>query len=440
MHTIASAAAAIRKGEITPVDLLDRCLERIDQLEDRIRAWVLVDRERARADAVRLTDELKRGTDRGPLHGIPIGVKDLFDVFDWPTAAGSKRWAQSYARQDCPVIARLRQAGAVLMGKTVTVAYAAFDPSPTRNPWHPERTPGGSSSGSAAAVACGMCLGALGTQTGGSIIRPASYCGVYGLKPTYGGVSLEGVVPFAPSFDHGGMIAAGVRDLAQLIQPILPPAGPGPGSADYAAGLGKPVRKTLGLPGGFFDTHTEPAMATAFGRLIEQLRRKDWGVEPVPLPPAVADVPRNHRLIMSVEGLAFHRERWQRHPDDYPPKLTELLREGLAVPATEYEMARRHHKDLRAEMASRFPDRIAAYLAPATQGPPPDASTTGTPLFQAPWSYMGLPTVSLPFAWTDDGLPLCLQVAGRAWGEAELIAVAAALEADIGFQRREIPV
>ena len=179
-------------------------------------------------------------------------------------------------------------------------------------------------------------------------------------------------------------------------------------------------------------------MAAAFGRLVERLRRKGWAVEPVPLPPAVADVPRYHRLIMSVEGLAFHRERWQRYPDDYPPKLTDLLREGLTVPATEYEAARRHHRELRAEMMARFPDRIAAYLAPATQGPPPDPSTTGTPLFQAPWSYMGLPTVSLPFAWTDDGLPLCVQVAGPVFGEAELIAVAAALEADIGFERREV--
>src|SRR4051812_43102665 len=274
MHSITSAAAAIRRGELTPVDLLDQCLARIDRLEDRVRAWVLVDRDRARADAVRLTDELKRGTDRGPLHGIPIGVKDLFDVFDWPTAAGSKRWAQSYARQDCPTVARLRQAGAVLMGKTVTVAYAAFDPSPTRNPWNPDRTPGGSSSGSAAAIACGMCLGALGTQTGGSITRPASYCGVYGLKPTYGGVSLEGVVPFAPSLDHGGMIGASVRDLAHLIQPILPARGTLPGPADYAVAIGQQVRKSLGLPGGFFDTQAEPVMSAAFARLVEQLRRK----------------------------------------------------------------------------------------------------------------------------------------------------------------------
>jgi Asp-tRNA(Asn)/Glu-tRNA(Gln) amidotransferase A subunit family amidase len=433
MHTIASAAAAFRRGEITPVDLLDKCLARIDELEPRIRAWVLVDRERARADAVRLTDELKRGIDRGPLHGIPIGVKDLYDVFDWPTAAGSKRWANSYARQDCPAIARLRQGGAILMGKTVTVAYAAFDPPPTRNPWNADRTPGGSSSGSAAAVATGMCLAALGTQTGGSITRPASYCGVYGLKPTYGSVSLEGVVPFAPSFDHGGVIAGNVRDLALAIQPIAGTGDPGPGPDEYSSRIGNSFPRMLGLPGGFFDSRSEPAMATAFAKLVERLQQKGWPIESTPLPPAVADIPRNHRLIMSVESLAYHGERWRRYPDDYPPMLTALFREGTSVSATDFEAARRHHQDLRAEMASHFPARIAAYLVPATTEPPPDTSTTGPNLFQAPWSYMGLPTVSLPFARTDDGLPLCIQVAGPAWGEANLLAIAAELEADIGF-------
>jgi aspartyl-tRNA(Asn)/glutamyl-tRNA(Gln) amidotransferase subunit A len=262
---------------------------------------------------------------------------------------------------------------------------------------------------------------------------------VYGLKPTFGSVSLEGVVPFAPSFDHGGMIADGVRDLALSIQPIAGSGEPGPGVVDLAAGIGRPVRKVLGLPGGFFDTQSEPVMSAAFRQLVEQLRQKGWSVGPIPLPPAVADIPRYHRLIMSVEALGFHRYRWERYPDDYPPKLTDLFREGLAVPATDYHAAVRHHRALRAEMAARFPAGIAAYLAPATQGPPPDPSTTGTPLFQAPWSYMGLPTVSLPFAWTDDGLPLCVQVAGRVHGEAELLAVAAALESDISFERRQVP-
>src|SRR5436309_9518404 len=207
MQTIYEAAAAIRQGTLTPVELVEQCLAAIDRWESTVRAWVFVDRDGARAEARRLTDELGRGQDRGPLHGIPIGVKDIFDVFDWPTAAGSKRWANSIARQDADVVRQLRQAGCIFLGKTVTTAYASFDPPVTRNPWDLTRTPGGSSSGSAAALACGMCLGALGSQTGGSITRPASYCGVAGLKPTYGLVSCDRVVPLAPSMDHPGPIA-----------------------------------------------------------------------------------------------------------------------------------------------------------------------------------------------------------------------------------------
>src|SRR3984957_905499 len=218
--TITAASELIRRDELTPSELLEQCLARIDRFEHRVRAWVYLDREGAREDAQRLTDELKKGQNRGPLHGIPIGIKDIIDVFDIPTGCGSKLWANSYARRDATVVERLRQAGAVIMGKTVTTAYASFDPSITRNPWNLERTPGGSSSGSAAAVACGMCLGALATQTGGSITRPAAFCGVCSFKPTYGRVSLAGVVPLAPSLDHVGVMANCVRDLAILFQTI----------------------------------------------------------------------------------------------------------------------------------------------------------------------------------------------------------------------------
>ena len=212
--TLHAAAEEIRSGLRTPIDLLEACLERIDRLEDRIHAWVSVDREGARANAERLTSELRHGHWRGPLHGIPIGIKDIFDVANWPTAAGSRLWKDRIASQDATAVRRLREAGAVFVGKTVTTQYASFDPPPTRNPWDLSRTPGGSSSGSAAALACGMCLGALGSQTGGSITRPASYCGVAGLKPTFGRVSTEGVVPLAPSMDHVGVMARCVRDLA----------------------------------------------------------------------------------------------------------------------------------------------------------------------------------------------------------------------------------
>src|SRR5258708_24566658 len=178
MLTIHAAATEIRQGGLSPGELLERCLRRIDELEAKVRAWVFVDHERARAEAEGCAAELRQGRWRGPLHGIPVGIKDIIDVFDWPTAAGSKLWQNSVARHDALVVQRLREAGAVVVGKTATTQYASFDPAPTRNPWRLDRTPGGSSSGSAAAGACGMCLAALGSQTRGAIGRPAAFCGV----------------------------------------------------------------------------------------------------------------------------------------------------------------------------------------------------------------------------------------------------------------------
>ncbi len=180
-------------------------------------------------------------------------------------------------------------------------------------------------------------------------------------------------------------------------------------------------------------------MARAFNELIERLRDAGWSIETYPLPESAADIFWHHRQIMSAEAAAFHGKRFRRYPDDYPPKMSEILEEGLALSGRDLLVAQRHQQALRKEIDERFPHPIEAYLAPATQDAPPDSSTTGPNLFQAPWSYMGLPTISLPFAWTDDGLPLCVQVAGNHWSEDELIGVAVALEKDIAFERREVP-
>src|SRR5438552_2999870 len=271
--TIRAAAEEIRHRRLTPTELLDRCLEQIERYESRVRAWVFVDREGAKAAAARLTAEVRQGQWRGPLHGIPLGIKDIFDVFDWPTAAGSKLWAQSIARRDCTVVERLRRAGAIFLGKTVTTLFASFDPPVTRNPWNLERTPGGSSSGSAAALACGMCLGALGSQTGGSITRPASYCGVAGCKPTYGRVSVHGVVPLAFSMDHPGPMAGCVRDLATMLLVI---GGQDPHDSTCTQrpvpDLLTPLTGTLPTPclgrvRGLFEDLADPSMRT----LMEQV-------------------------------------------------------------------------------------------------------------------------------------------------------------------------
>jgi aspartyl-tRNA(Asn)/glutamyl-tRNA(Gln) amidotransferase subunit A len=438
--TIHAAAEDIRHGRLSPVELLDACLERVDRLEPRVRAWVFLDRERARSDADRLHAELRRGQWRGPLHGIPVAVKDIFDVFDWPTAAGSRRWANSVARQDATAVRRLRQAGAVFPGKTVTTQYASFDPPVTRNPWDATRTPGGSSSGSAAAVACGMCPGALGSQTGGSITRPASYCGVAGCKPTWGRVSVAGVLPLAPSMDHVGPIAGCVRDLALLLQVLAGPDPYDPACADrpvpdYLAALARPpAPPRLGRLRGLFDERAEGPVRS----LLDEVSAALGPVRDVALPAGFAEVVARHRTVMTVEAAAYHEPRLRRHPDDYEPRIRGLLEEGLACPAPEYARTKEHQRDLAAAMEGCLGD-VDALLTPATTDPAPAADTTGDPAFNSPWSYTGLPTVSLPAGWTADGLPLAIQLVGRPWGEAELLAVAAWCEERLAFERRELP-
>ena len=445
-RTITEAAPLLRSGELTPTDLLEQCLARIDRYEPKVRAWAYLDRDGAREQAERLTAELKAGQNRGPLHGIPVGIKDIIDVFDMPTGCGSKLWANSYARRDATCVARLRQAGAIILGKTVTTAYASFDPPVTRNPWNLDRTPGGSSSGSAAAVACGMCFGALATQTGGSITRPASYCGVYSLKPTHGRVSVDGVLPLAPSLDHVGVMANCVRDLAMLLQPLARTESPqkAPAPYHYHSEIEEPSsysreRQLATLPD-FFPGRAVPEMATTFAKLQEASVTAGWSWMKLPLPPSWADVPTNHHIVMGVEAAAYHAERMHRRPEDYPPRIRSLIESGLACPAPRFVQVLEHFKTFRNEIETTFADGWYTLATPATPGAAPAANTTGDPAFNSPWSYSWLPTVSLPMAWTEDGLPLAVQLIGRQWCEDDLLAVATMLEETIGFESRPLPL
>ncbi len=430
MLTIQAAAKEIKEGRLSPVDLLESCLRRIDRWEEKIRAWVLVDRERARDQASALTQELRAGHWRGPLHGIPLGIKDIIDVFDWPTAAGSRLWQNSIARQDATVVQRLRAAGAVFIGKTVTTAYASFDPPPTCNPWRLDRTPGGSSSGSAAATACGMCLAALGSQTGGSICRPAAFCGVVGLKPSYGFVSCQGLLPLAHSMDHPGPMTRCVADAALLLQALADPPTP-----DFTSrlALAKPPR--LGWLGGFFVERAEPVMQAHFEDACSRLHKQGASLEEKGLPAAFAEVETRHRIVMAVEAASYHEYRFRRHPEDYGPNITKLLNLGLACAAPEYARTK-DHQILLAKAMDRCVDGADALIMPATLGPAPDAATTGDPMFNSPWSYTGMPSICIPTGRDADGLPLALQLVGRHGKDAELLAAAgwceAALATEIG--------
>jgi Asp-tRNA(Asn)/Glu-tRNA(Gln) amidotransferase A subunit family amidase len=411
-----------------------------------VKAWVYLDRERARQDAARATDEIKAGHYRGPLHGIPVGIKDIIDVFDMPTGCGSKLWANSYARRDATCVERLRQAGAVILGKTVTTPYAFTDPPVTRNPWNLDRTPGGSSSGSAAAVACGMCLAALGTQTGGSLTRPASYCGVCSLKPTYGRVSVDGVLPLAPSLDHVGVMANCVRDLAVVFEAIAgddrrDPASSSRPTPDCVRRVDQAVmpksdeehnrlmRPGANVPTGYFTPVVSPEVLKFFDQRVRDfgsLADLDAFVRRMTLPAGFADVHRLHRLMMAVEAAQVHAARLARHPEDYPPRIRTLIEEGLRATAVEYREARLFRDYQDDDCANLFwPEPL---LMPATIDLPPTPETTGDPWCNSPWSFLGVPTVSVPLGWSDDGLPMAVQYVGASWHEDGLLATAARVE------------
>jgi aspartyl-tRNA(Asn)/glutamyl-tRNA(Gln) amidotransferase subunit A len=431
--TIESLAGQLRAGTLRAVDLLDECLVRIDRHEEQLHAWVRVEREQARADARRLDEELRRGHDRGPLHGMPLGIKDIVDVRGWPTLAGSSLRAGHLATEDAPLVSRLRERGAVLIGKTVTTEFAGFDPAPTRNPWNLAHTPGGSSSGSAAAVAMRMCVAAIGSQTGGSITRPASFCGVYGCKPTHELVSIQGVVPISLRLDHPGPIARSVRDLALLLEAIAEPDQPG---ADQFAAmlrsgeLAQPPRLAVVEP--FFMDEADADVRAATRQAIAALEKPGATIERVPLPPEFEGVHRRHRAIMAADTAEQHRANFQRQPEKFGRQMAAIIEEGLRVDPAAYAEAVRQQASL-AEAVGRICDSCDALLTPATVTAAPSMATTGDPRFNSPWSYAGVPTVSLPCSLSPGGLPCSIQLIAEASADARLLRVADWCERHLGF-------
>jgi aspartyl-tRNA(Asn)/glutamyl-tRNA(Gln) amidotransferase subunit A len=423
ISTIHEAAEAIKGRRVSPIDLVEQCFAAIDRWEKHVQAWVFVDREYALAEAKRLSEELAKGQERGPLHGIPIGVKDIYDVFDWPTACGSKLWANSIARQDAAIIASLRTAGAIFLGKTVTTQYASFDPPATKNPWNLAHTPGGSSSGSAAAVATGMCLGALGSQTGGSITRPASYCGIAGCKPTYGLLPLDGMLPLAHSLDHAGPMANNVTDLALLLRAMVGFNGidPPPNFVEKAAVAAS--RPRFGRLRQLFEEKADEPVRDMMDEICHRFSQDGAEIKEVSLPTGFADVLPRHRIVMAVEAAQYHEARLRRHPEDYSPCIKQLLEEGLACPAAEFARTKEHQKELCDAVHFIFHGMIL--LCAATTGPAPLAETTGNPSFNSPWSYTGLPTISIQTGYFVDGLPLAIQLVAGPHREDLLFSVAA---------------
>ena len=431
---------AAQRNRISASELVERCLERIARFEPQVRAWVMVDSEAARASAQRLDQEQKQGRCRGPLHGIPIGIKDIIDVAGWPTKAGSPLRENHRAEQDAPIVSRLRNAGAIILGKTVTTQFASFDPPPTRNPWNLERTPGGSSSGSAAAVACGMCLAAIGTQTGGSITRPAAYCGIAGCKPTWGRVSTTGIVPFSFHLDSPGPMARSVGDLAIVLQTIAgyDPSDPvsqnAPIDDEFFAPFDRPLK--IGVLEEYFFESADEGVRKAALDAIERLRAAGLQTETVALPASFAAAHSGQRLVMAVDAAAYHSDNFPSRREQYAPNIRSVLDEGRAASAVEYSLALGRQLQFRRDMLKTL-EGFDALLTPATDTTAPGPETTGSPRFNMPWSYAGLPTVSIPCGLAGDKQPVALQFVGGWLEESRLLAAAAWCERRLGFD--EVP-
>lgn len=429
------AARAIRDKVLSPVDLVDALLERIETVDGRVQAWALVDRDGARAAARQATDEAARGVFRGPLHGVPFGAKDIFYSAGLPTEAGSKVMASFVPDYDATAVGRLKAAGAILLGKLHTTEFATSDPAPTRNPWNLACTPGGSSSGSAAAVAAQMVPLALGSQTIGSNVRPASYCGLVGLKPTFGRISTRGVMPLSYTQDHVGLMARSVEDIAFALAVTAGHDPDDPSSSrapvpDYLAAITRRRAPRIGLLREFFERATaEVADVTA--QAVNRLADAGAGVEGAKLPPTFRAVPAAAYLITRSDTASIHAERFAQKADLYRPAIRSSIEMGMLIPGDLYVRALRIRRQFRRELKPLL-DRYDVLLTPTTPAPAPEGMATGDPQFQVPWSLSGLPSVTVPCGLTTSRLPLGIQLVSGTFGEAALLATAAWCEDVLG--------
>ena len=429
MLSAADAARQIRDGRLTSEELAQACLERIRELESKVQAWAFLDEEHALAQA-RAADERKRsGEPIGSLHGVPVGVKDIFDTADMPTENGTVLHQGRTPREDAAAVKRLRAAGAVILGKTVTTECAYFSPGKTRNPHNPEHTPGGSSSGSAAAVAAGMVPLALGSQTNGSVIRPAAFCGVYGFKPTHGLIPRSGVLQLSRTLDHVGVFARSIEDLGLLLEELQ---GDDEGDPDTRPRARIPFRQLAAeeppIPPviAFIKTpHWERADADtkeAFGELVEALGDR---VEEVELFPSAQEAWGWHTTIMSAEMAANLEREWRLGKDKLSGQLRSLIEGGREVRAVDYQRALRSIPPVADSFDELFMERYDAILTPASLGTAPKGlASTGDPSFCSLWTLLGMPAVSLPLMQGANGLPLGVQLVGRRGFDARLMRTA----------------
>lgn len=434
MRTLAEAAEQLRRREISPVDLTKECLEAIARLNPTLNAFITVTADSALEEANLAEKEIAAGNYRDPLHGIPIGLKDLIDTAGVRTTAASAAFNDRIPTEDAVVVKKLKAAGAVLIGKNNLHEFAYGGSSlishfgPPRNPVNPEFITGGSSGGSAAAVASGMCYAAIGTDTAGSVREPAALCGIVGLKPTYGLVSTDGIIPLSPSLDHAGPLARTVEDAAILLDAITDP--PTTSRNTLKVGIENFV---IGIPRGYFFDDLDPEVAAAVAHAIVQLTKLVSGVSELDL---LVD---EDRTLQAAEAYAYHHDRVATSPELYDPETLRRIRTGEHIKGSEYQDSLRKLRQARRDIARVF-DQIDVFVTPTTPIPAPRiADLTKDPSLLRPTELLllrntrpvnvwGLPAISVPCGFTKQGIPIGLQIVGPPGGEKKVLRAAQAYE------------
>ena len=443
-----------RRRELSPVEFTTDLLRRIERLDKTLSAFVTLTADRALADARAAEAALGRG-EAGPLAGIPVAYKDLYATRGILTTAGSALLADWVPSEDSTCVRRLQQAGMVMLGKLITheFAFGIQVPDhrfpPARNPWNPAHIPGGSSSGSGAALAAGLTVGSLGSDTGGSIRGPASFCGITGLKPTYGRVSRAGVVTLSWTLDHTGPMARSVEDCALMLQALAGHDSADPASSrepvtDYVGGIGRGIKGLkVGVPRAYFCDDMDAEVGAAFAQALDTLRQLGATVGDVEIPSI--HVAPAFMVILLSEAFAYHERDLREHPELYGAVLREKMMAGGLFRGDEYVQAQRLRARLCADTA-RVLESVDVLVTPTTPKPAPPFSVVLDPNFpfarsnMAPFNMTGLPALALPCGFSRAGLPLSLQIAGRPFDESTVLRAGHAYEQATEWHRRRPPV
>jgi Asp-tRNA(Asn)/Glu-tRNA(Gln) amidotransferase A subunit family amidase len=431
LHLVGACETArmIREGAVTSVEVVQACLGRVREVDGQVQAWAFLDPDYALGQARAADESRLSGQPIGALHGVPVGLKDIIDTADMPTENGSVLHVGRTPSRDASVVSLLRGAGAVIMGKTVTTEFATRTPGKTRNPHNSGHTPGGSSSGSAAAVAAAMVPLALGSQTTGSTIRPASFCGVFGLKPTHGLIPRHGMLQLSRSLDHVGLFARSVDDIALLLEELAVHDERDPDSRPRAripyralAAEGPPVAPRFAFVKTAWWERVDADAREAFGELVERLGER---VEEVELVTPLDEVLEWQRAIGGGEIAINLRREWEHGRDKLSAALRARIEHGRGVLARDYLEAHARALQLNASLTELLEPRYDAILTPAAFGTAPKGlESTGDPAFCATWTLCGMPALSVPLLQGANGLPLGVQLVGARHRDARLLRTA----------------